>query len=143
MTFVHPFLATDEALDRFVTEWQQHQLPKAAWTHGAHVAVCAYFAFDRNEADTLAIMRPGIRGFNESVGGVNSATAGYHETITRLWVTAIAAHLREVRPATRLVAAASAVAHFHSPCALLDRHYSWDIINDQRARAEWVEPDRP
>ena len=143
MTIVQPFLETAEALGRFVTEWQQHQLPKEAWTHGAHVAVCAYFAFDRDEEATLAIMRPGIRSFNESVGGVNSATAGYHETITRLWVTAIAAHLREIRPATRLDAAASAVAQFHSPRALLDRHYSWDIINDQRARAEWVEPDRP
>jgi len=141
VTFVHPFLENAEALDRFVADWQRHQLPKEAWTHGAHVAACAYFAFEHDEAATLAIMRPGIQSFNESVGGVNSATAGYHETITRLWVTAIAQHLRDVRPATRFDAAASAVAHFHNPRELLERHYSWDIVNDQRARAEWVEPD--
>jgi len=138
----HPFLASAGALDRFVLDWQQHRLPKAAWTHGAHVAVCAYFAFDHDEAATLAIMRPGIRSFNESVGGVNSATAGYHETITRLWTGAIAQHLRDARPVTKYEAAVSAVARFTSPRELLERHYSWDVVNDQRARAVWVEPDR-
>lgn len=142
MTLVHPFLESAGTLDQFVAEWQQHRLPRAAWTHGAHVAVCAYFAFDRGEEGTLAIMRPGIKSFNESVGGVNSATAGYHETITRLWVTAIDRHLRDVKPLTRFDAAVSAVSRFQSPRELLERHYSWDIVNDQRARAEWVEPDR-
>ena len=142
MSLVHPFLESAATLDRFVADWQQHRLPKEAWTHGAHVAACAYFAFDHDEAKTLDIMRPGIRSFNESVGGVNSATAGYHETITRLWVMAIARHLRETQPATRFDAAVSATARFESPRELLERHYSWDIVNDQRARAEWVEPDR-
>jgi hypothetical protein len=142
MSVVHSFLASADALDCFVADWQQHRLPKTAWTHAAHVAVGAYFAFDHDEAATLSIMRPGIRSFNESVGGVNSATAGYHETITRLWVMAIARHLHDVRPATRFAAAVSAVARFESPRELLERHYSWDIVSDQRARAEWVEPDR-
>lgn len=138
----HPFLENPAALDRFVSDWKLHRLPKSAWTHGAHVAVCAYFAFDRDEASTLGIMRPGIRSFNEAVGGVNSPTAGYHETITRLWIRAITRHLRDHRPKSRFEAAMTAVAHFVDPRALLDRHYSWDIVNDQRARAEWVEPDR-
>ena len=44
-----------EQREHFVADWQRHQLPKEAWTHGAHVAACAYFAFDRDEAEIIAI----------------------------------------------------------------------------------------
>jgi hypothetical protein len=138
----HPFLQDPETLDRFVADWHAHRLTREAWTHGAHVGVCAYYAFDRDEAATLAIMRPGIRSFNESIGGQNTATSGYHETVTRLWVMAIAAHLRAALPATRWEAARSAVAHFDDPRELLVRCYSFDVLADVRARAEWVPPDR-
>jgi hypothetical protein len=138
----HPFLKDPETLDRFVADWHAHRLTREAWTHGAHVGVCAYYAFDRDEAATLAIMRPGIRSFNESIGGQNTATGGYHETVTRLWVAAIAAHLRATPPASRWEAACSAVAHFDNPRDLLSRCYSFDVLADVRARAEWVPPDR-
>ncbi len=140
--FTHTFLQTPAALDAFVADWRAHRLRREDWTHGAHVGVCAYFAFDHDEAATLAIMRPGIRTFNESIGGQNTATSGYHETITRLWVMAIAAHLRERPAASRFEAACSATARFDSPGELLRECYSYDVVADTRARAEWVPPDR-
>ncbi len=90
----------------------------------------------------MAIMRPGIRTFNESIGGQNSETSGYHETITRLWIIAITAFLRQARPASRFEAASAATARFEEPGALLRACYDHDVVNDTRARAEWVAPDR-
>jgi hypothetical protein len=142
VSLVYPFLETAHALDAFVADWHGHRLPREAWTHGAHVGVCAYYAFDHDEESTLGIMRPGIRTFNESIGGQNTATSGYHETITRLWVMAIAAHLRANPAASRLEAACSAVARFVDPGELLRQCYTFDVVADQRARAEWVPPDR-
>ena len=139
----HPFLQTPETLDRFVADWHAHRLTREAWTHGAHVGVCAYYAFDHDEAATLGIMRTGIRSFNESIGGENTATSGYHETVTRLWVKAIAAHLRRSPAASRWEAARSAVAHFASPRDLLAQCYTFDVLADLQARAEWVSPDKP
>jgi hypothetical protein len=139
----HPFLSDPRALDAFVAAWHAHALRREQWTHGAHVAVCAYYAFDHDEDATLAIMRPGIRTFNESIGGQNTATAGYHETVTRLWVMAIAAHLRAHPASTRYDAARSAVARFEKPRELLERCYTFDVLGDVRARAQWVAPDRP
>jgi hypothetical protein len=141
-TFIHSFLDSATALDSFVADWHSHRLPREAWTHGAHVGVCAYYAFDHDEAATLAIMRPGIRTFNEAVGGQNTATSGYHETITRLWVMAIAAHLRANPAKSRLEASRSAVARFRSTGELLQQCYSFDVVGDTRARGEWVPPDR-
>jgi hypothetical protein len=142
-TFVHAFLDSATTLDAFVADWHGHRLPREAWTHGAHVGVCAYYAFDHEEEATLAIMRQGIRTFNESIGGKNTATSGYHESVTRLWVMAITAHLRANPARNRWEAARSAVARFASPGELLRQCYSFDVIEDRRARAEWVPPDRP
>ncbi len=139
----HAFLTDPDTLDAFVADWHAHRLTREAWTHGAHVGVCAYYAFDHDEEATLAIMRPGIRTFNESIGGQNTATSGYHESITRLWVMAIKAHLRANPATTRWEASRWAVARFTSPCELLQQCYSFDVIDDTRARAEWVPPDRP
>lgn len=141
--FSHPFLQSPAVLDAFVADWLGHRLSREDWTHGAHVGVCAYFAFDHDEAATLAIMRPGIRTFNESIGGQNTATSGYHETITRLWVMAIAAHLRDRPAPSRWQAACSATARFVSPRELLEQCYSYDVVVDTRARAEWMPPDLP
>ena len=142
-SFVHPFLQSPATFDAFVADWHAHRLTREAWTHGAHVGVCAYYAFDHDEAATMAIMRPGIRNFNESVGGQNTATSGYHESITRVWVMAISAHLRARPVNSRWDAARSAVTRFGSPHEVLQQCYSFDVIADVRARAEWVPPDRP
>jgi hypothetical protein len=142
-TLVHPFLQSTATLEAFVADWHAHRLPREAWTHGAHVGVCAYYAFDHDEAATLAIMRPGIRTFNESIGGQNTATSGYHESVTRLWVMAISAHLRAHPTSSRWEAARSAVSRFVSPHEVLQQCYSFDVIGDIRARAEWVPPDLP
>ena len=139
----HPFLADASALDAFVADWHAHRLARQAWTHAAHVAVCAYYAFDRDPDATLRIMRAGIRSFNESIGGQNTATSGYHETITRVWVMAITAHLRAAPARDRHAAACSAVRRFADPRALLRECYAHDIVNDVRARAEWVPPQPP
>ena len=120
----------------------RHRLTREAWTHGAHVGVCAYYAFDHDEAATLAIMRPGIRTFNESIGGQNTATSGYHETVTRLWVMAIAAHLRAKPAQSRWEASCSAVEQFDEPARAAAAVLQLRRVADTRARAEWVPPDR-
>ena len=110
--------------------------PREAWTHGAHVGVCAYYAFDHDEEATLAIMRPGIRTFNESIGGQNTATSGYHESDhAALGDGHCGAPARDIRAASRWEAARSAVARFASPRELLRQCYSFDVVADQRAHA--------
>ena len=40
------FMADHEALTNFIRQWQECTLPKAAWTHAAHVAVAAVNGID-------------------------------------------------------------------------------------------------
>ncbi|HVH48870.1 MAG TPA: hypothetical protein VM760_03185, partial [Sphingomicrobium sp.] len=58
-------------------------LPREEWTHEAHLAATIYLLTRRPDI-ALDTELPGIiRRYNESVGGVNSDSEGYHETITR------------------------------------------------------------
>jgi len=78
-------LESESELQRFVEAWKSGRLPKAEWTHGAHVAMAAYFAFDHAAEATFAIMKAGILHHNTSVGTPNTEDNGYHETLTRFW----------------------------------------------------------
>jgi len=129
-------------IGRFFEEWRTHRLPKEKWTHAAHVSMCAYVAFDRTFEETLDFMREGISSYNEAVGGKNTDTGGYHETLTHLWVRAIRDYLAERSPGTREEAVRMAVERFGEDRKLHERYYSFDIVNDRQARREWIPPDR-
>src|SRR6185436_18659718 len=68
-------------------------LPRAQWTHQAHLRVGAWHV-DRFGADqALPRLREGILRLNDAHGTANTPTSGYHETVTAAYVTLIAAFL--------------------------------------------------
>lgn len=142
MATTHPFAATPESLDAFIAAWHAGRITRAEWTHGAHVAACAYYAFDRHPEATFAIVKAGILEFARACGIVQTATSGYHETLTRFWTLAIAAHVGQSDAGSRWEAVRTALDRFGDDRDLPQRAYSFDVVRDTRARAEWVAPDR-
>jgi hypothetical protein len=110
-------------------------LPREEWTHEAHLAATAYLLLKRSDIDVDKRLPDIIRKYNESVGGVNSDTEGYHETITRLFLAE--ADLRE--PLHELVNEL-----LLSPMGRRDwplRFYSPQRLFSVEARREWIQPD--
>ncbi|NNM75500.1 hypothetical protein HJG53_01070 [Sphingomonas sp. ID1715] len=70
-------------------------LERARWTHEAHLGATLYLVVERPDLDLDAELPGFIRRFNESVGGKNTATEGYHHTITLTYLSAIRDHARE------------------------------------------------
>src|SRR3546814_13846073 len=70
-------------------------LPREAWTHEAHLAACLWLLTERPDIDVDAEIAGLIRRFNESVGGVNDDSRGYHESITRAFVAGVRLVLSE------------------------------------------------
>jgi hypothetical protein len=70
-------------------------LPKLEWTHEAHLATTTYLLLRHPEIDLDEELPGLIRRYNESVGGVNSDTEGYHETITRVFLRGVRLFLSE------------------------------------------------
>lgn len=116
-------------------------LPKAEWTHEAHISTTCWLIVER--ADILPERDlPGlIRGYNESVGGVNSDTEGYHETITQIFIRT----LRRTLATSEGEGLAERInAILLAPEGRRDwplRFYSRDLLFSKEARLGWVEPD--
>jgi hypothetical protein len=134
-------LANSQALDRFLHSFEGGTLPKAEWTHGAHVAVAACYLFQSNVRIVLPLMRERICAYNLASGGANTSTSGYHETLTRFWLLIVDNMLSRQQPVSRLEAARQAVAAFGEERALHTRYYSTDIVRDTAARQQWRAPD--
>jgi len=137
---------TESDIDSFLAGFESCTLPKARWTHGAHIltGACYVHAFGRETA--LTHLRNNIRRYNESVGGKNTETEGYHESITVFWVRILAqmhaagTHTSGAWP-SRSAFAHAAVARFAPQRDLFKSYYSFDLIGSIHARREWVPPD--
>src|ERR1022692_938447 len=107
-----PLPTTEIEIDAFIRAFEGCTLPKAEWTHAAHLLTGACYVHALGEQAATGAMRTNVRRFNESVGGKNTDTSGYHETITVAWIKLLAALLQRARPIERGAFAALAVAHF-------------------------------
>ncbi len=70
-------------------QWETGTLPKAQWTHAAHVAVGSYYAVCYRDS-ALEKTRAGILRYNQAAGTANTETSGYHETLTCFWAGILA-----------------------------------------------------
>jgi hypothetical protein len=136
------FLDSETALQEFVETWKSGRLPKSAWTHAAHVATAAYFAFDHALEATFALMKAGILHHNTSVGTPNTEDNGYHETLTRFWAAEIGEFVRCGHFSSRLGAVRATVAAYGQDRDRYRLFYSFDVLRDRRARRDWIAPDR-
>jgi hypothetical protein len=138
----HPFLESERALEEFIDAWERGTLPKKSWTHGAHVGVAAYFAYEYPADALIRVMRLGIRHYNLASGGANTEDNGYHETLTRFWADEVGNLVRSGRFGSRLEAARAALARFGECSGHFRKFYNFDVLANRQARREWVAPDR-
>jgi hypothetical protein len=117
-------------------------LAKEEWTHEAHLGGTTYLLLKRPDIDVDAELPGLIRRFNESVGGVNSASEGYHETITRSYLRGIRLFLEEAEPNEPLHELVNQL--LLSPMGRRDwplRFWSKGRLMSSAARLSYVEPD--
>jgi hypothetical protein len=117
-------------------------LPREEWTHEAHLAATTYLLLKRPDIDLDRQLPDIIRKYNESVGGVNSVSEGYHETITRVFLRGVRLFLAEAdlkEPLYELVneLLLSPMGHRDWPL----RFYSPQRLFSVEARREWIPPD--
>ncbi len=117
-------------------------LPKAEWTHAAHFAA-AVWLLASNTYDPFTEMPDMIRRYNESVGGINSDTEGYHETITLASLRAAQDVLKNGAENTPLFETLNTVLNsdYGQPGWILT-YWSQEVLFSVKARREWVAPDR-
>jgi hypothetical protein len=117
-------------------------LPRAAWTHEAHLAACSWLVRDRTDIDIERELPAIISAYNVASGGVNDDAQGYHETITQVYIAVVRAYLAEVATALPLYEAVNRL--LLSPRGRRDlplRFYSKELLFSAQARRTFVAPD--
>ena len=117
-------------------------LARPEWTHEAHIAATTYLLLRRPEIDLDQELPVLIKRFNESVGGVNSDSEGYHDTITRVFLRGVRLFLGEADLSEPLHELVNEL--LLSPMGRRDwpqRFYSPGLLFSAKARRGFVEPD--
>ncbi|MBX9858614.1 MAG: hypothetical protein K2Y20_03380 [Sphingomonas sp.] len=133
--------ASDADVIRIGEGLLDRSLPRADWTHEAHLAACLYLLRERPDIDVDARIATIISGYNVAVGGVNDDTQGYHDTITRVFVHGVRLHLADD---ASIGLAESVNALLLSPIGQRDwplRFYSRERLLSVAARRGFVAPD--
>ncbi len=126
---------------RLVAAFENRTLPKAEWTHGAHLTMGFWYAAHLPPDAALDRIRGGILRLNEAHGVVTTPTSGYHETITRAYMRLIGAHLVKDGDGGEWHDRANRVLERLGARDLLLTYYTKDRLMSPAARAAWVEPD--
>jgi hypothetical protein len=117
----------------FLAAFEACTIPRADWTHEAHVRMAWLYLTGHPFPDALQRIRTGIRRYNDSLGGT-----GYHDTITVAFARLIA---------SRLAGDGYAAFRAANPDLMdrtigaLKRYYSEARLKSDEAKAAFVEPD--
>ena len=117
-------------------------LPRTEWTHEAHLAATTYLLLKHPEIDLDAALPGLIRAYNESVGGVNDDSQGYHDTITRAYLHGIRLFLSEADRSEPIDDLVNDL--LHSPMGQRNwplRFWSKERLMSVEARRSYVPPD--
>jgi hypothetical protein len=135
-----PLPTTEVEIDDFLAAFESGTLPKERWTHAAHLLTGACYVHRLGQVLAIDHMRQCVRRYNEAVGGKNTATSGYHETITVFWIKVLDTLFDQARPIAREEFAALAVERYGAQRDLFRRFYDFDVIASAEARAVWMPP---
>lgn len=135
-----PLPISEDQIDAFLAAFEGCTLPKAEWTHAAHLLTGACYVHQMGRDAALAKMRVCVRRYNESVGGQNTDSSGYHETITVMWIRLLDELLYKSGPIDRASFAALAVERFGLRRDIFREYYDFDLVASTEARLRWVEP---
>lgn len=86
---------TTEEIESIAVQFSNQTLPKAEWTHDAHLIIALWHHWNYDEQEAIQLVRNKIIAYNEAVGTPNTDNAGYHETLTIFWMHIAKQYLKQ------------------------------------------------
>ena len=123
----------------FLAAFRAQTIPQNEWTHRAHVRAAYLQLCEMPFAPAMDAMRDGIKKLNASHGLIETPDRGYHETLTRAWLTVIGATISSRGRAQDFEAFAA--EHPHLLCRTLLRVFYSPKGMPPESRYAFVAPD--
>ncbi|MBS1544101.1 MAG: hypothetical protein JST14_10735 [Bacteroidetes bacterium] len=124
-----------------VEGFKDRTLPSGQWNHEAHLVTALWAHTNFNSDEAVCFMRAGIITYNASSGGRNTATEGYHETMTLFWCRVIDGFVKAHTDKPLLHLCQEFLKSEWSSKDLPLQYYSKERLFSTKARAMWLEPD--
>lgn len=134
------FAHVDE-LHQLVARFADCSLACEEFTHQAHLVVGLWHAWNFPADEALDRVRASIQRFNAACKVPESPTRGYHETITRFYITYLSNFVAAAEDRTDLLRLAEELLAAHGDRDLPLRYYTRERLFSAEARAGWLPPD--
>jgi hypothetical protein len=134
------YRSSEEVL-RLVRGFEACTLPRAEWTHQAHLVVALWYLVRHEERAATRLIRDGIRRYNKACGIEQTKTGGYHETITLFYIRVIRKFLSAANPDCTLKMLANSLINLCGDKNMPLEYYSRERLMSGQARTRWLEPD--
>lgn len=131
-------METDDAIAELVQGFEACTLPKARWTHHAHLATALWYLRRVPREEATQLLRANIQRYNRTAGG---SPDGYHETITLAWIAVITRFLAEQDQGQSQAELTRALIAECGDKDYLLQFYRRETLMSDGARRGWVSPD--
>lgn len=132
--------ASFDEIKKVVGAFESCTLPRAQWTHAAHLTVAFWYLVCYPLPEAAEKIRGGIQRYNESQGIKQTKDGGYHETLTLFWIRLVRHYLTTVTLEGHLVVLLNEMLRRYGR-QLPFEYYSRDRLLSWEARQHWLEPD--
>ncbi|MEM6321319.1 MAG: hypothetical protein AAF960_26915 [Bacteroidota bacterium] len=129
---------TQDELDFIVQRFNNKTLPKSDWTHHAHLIVALWHNLNYPFPRAVELVRNKIKAYNIYVGTQNTDTAGYHETLTVLWMALSKNYIFEHSKLSFQELVNQFLCSEVSQKEVVFQYYSKEVLLSTKARKEWV-----
>jgi hypothetical protein len=126
---------------KFLIRFEASAIPLEEWTHEAHLRMAFILLEELPFEDAVERMRHGIQRLNRAQGVENSATSGFHETLTVAWARLVAARVRSCDAGLDSLGFLAVYRKVLGQRAIFD-YYTRERVFTEEARFSFVEPDR-
>jgi len=133
--------SSDAELDELIDAFEAGRVPRGEWTHRAHLSMALVYLLRYGDDLGPARIRSGILHHNAALNIEQTATSGYHETITRFYIWVVQRFLTSADATRARYELANELFEQAGDRNLPLQYYSKERINSWEARTGWVSPD--
>ena len=133
---------TEKEINDLLAQFIHQSLPKEKWTHEAHLTGAIWHLVNHDFYEAVCLIKSRIIAYNLAVGGANSSTSGYHETLTIFWMKLISIFVEKNRHKSLLEITNELLASPLSLRSVTEHFYSKEKLMSAVARAIFIPPDK-
>jgi uncharacterized protein (UPF0128 family) len=134
----HKHYGSDEEVLEIVRLFESCEFPPNEFNHRPHLTVALCYLLRSSDAEALERLRQSLARYIKAHGITPTL---YHETVTKFWLRRVRSFIERAGARRTLAELANELSDECSDSRLVFDYYSKELIDSERARHAWVEPD--